>query len=345
LKFNIHVHAYFMIDMNDNPPMDLLSDVLQQAGLQRRLLDLRHLPAATALRFPCGRSMGFHVVTQGRAWVHAPGAAEPLALAAGDIAFMARGCVHVLATVPQLHGLQPQPISGTWGGAAAPDGTAPEAASVISGAYQLWHTPLHPLFAELPDWFVLTAAEMPRLGPLALAASMLADEAGRARDGAASLGSDVLVHGLLDVLFVQLLRELVLRRGGGGSGWSQAVRDAAIHRAVALLQADVARPWTLELLAQEAGLSRTALAEKFRDAMGETPLAHLRTLRLQKAMQLLGEPRRKLDDVARAVGYQDAFGFSKAFKRAVGVSPGEFRRRDAAERASPWRWGASATGT
>jgi AraC-like DNA-binding protein len=174
---------------------------------------------------------------------------------------------------------------------------------------------------------------------------MLADEAGRAHDGAASLGSDVLVHGLLDVLFVHLLRELVARRGGAGSGWSQAVRDAAIHRAVALLQADVARPWTLELLAQEAGLSRTALAEKFRDAMGETPLAHLRTLRLQKAMQLLGEPRRKLDEVARAVGYQDAFGFSKAFKRAVGVSPGEFRRRDAAERASPWRWGASATGT
>ncbi len=330
--------------------MDLLSDVLQQAGLQRRLLDLRHLPAATALRFPCERSMGFHVVTQGRVWVHAPGAVEPLALAAGDVAFMARGCVHVLATVPQLGGLEPQPIAGTWGVAAAP---APppgaEVASVISGAYQLWHEPLHPLFDELPGWFVLTAAEMPRLGPLALAMSMLADEAGRAGEGAATgvatLGSDVLVHGLFDVLFVQLLREIVARRGGAGRSWSHAVRDPAIHRAVALLQADVARPWTLELLAQEAGLSRTALAEKFRDAMGETPLAHLRTLRLQKAMQLLGEPRRKLDEVARAVGYQDAFGFSKAFKRAVGVSPGEFRRRDAADHASPWRWGGAATGT
>ncbi len=323
--------------------MDVLSDVLQQAGLQRRLLDLRHLPAATALRFPCERSMGFHVVTQGRVWVHAPGAAEPLALAAGDVAFMARGCVHVLATVPRLDGLEPQPIAGTWGVAAAP-AAGDDVASVISGAYQLWHTPLHPLFDELPGWFVLTAAEMPRLGPLALAMSMLADEAGRA--GAATLGSDVLVHGLFDVLFVQLLREIVARRGGGaGSGWSHAVRDPAIHRAVALLQADVARPWTLELLAQEAGLSRTALAEKFRDAMGETPLAHLRTLRLQKAMQLLGEPRRKLDEVARAVGYQDAFGFSKAFKRAVGVSPGEFRRRDASERASPWRGGGAATGT
>ena len=321
--------------------MDLLTDLLQQAGLHRRLLDLRHLAPGGALRFPCERSIGLHVVRQGPVYLHADSAGGTLALGSGDIALMARGCTHVLSLQPTA----PDPATLVDAMAPATPALPGAAAQVISGAYQLWHTPLHPLFAELPDWFVLTAAEMPRLGPLALAASMLADEAGRAHDGAASLGSDVLVHGLLDVLFVHLLRELVARRGGAGSGWSQAVRDAAIHRAVALLQADVARPWTLELLAQEAGLSRTALAEKFRDAMGETPLAHLRTLRLQKAMLLLGEPRRKLDEVARAVGYQDAFGFSKAFKRAVGVSPGEFRRRDAAERASPWRWGASATGT
>jgi AraC-like DNA-binding protein len=328
--------------------MDLLSDVLQQSGLQRRLLDLRHLPAATALRFPCERSMGFHVVTAGRVWVHAPGLAEPLALAAGDIAFMARGCVHMLATEPRLEGLEPQPVAGTWGVAAAPAAGAGQA-SVISGAYQLWHTPLHPLFAELPAWFVLPAAQQPRLSPLGLAMAMLVQEseaAGRAAaEPAATLGSDVLVHGLFDVMFVQLLREIVAQRGLAGCGWSQAVRDPAVHRAVALMQADFARPWTLELLAQAAGLSRTTLAERFRAVMGDTPLSHLRTLRLQKAMQLLGEPRRKLDDVAQAVGYQDAFGFSKAFKRAVGVSPGEFRRRDAAERASPWRWGAAATGT
>lgn len=334
--------------------MDLLSEVLHQSGLQRRLLDLRHLPAATALRFPCERSMGFHVVTAGRVWVHAPGLAEPLALAAGDVAFMARGCMHVLATEARLQGLEPQPVCGTWGTPAAPAaGTAgaagPGQTSVISGAYQLWHTPLHPLFAELPPWFVLTAAQVPRLSPLGLATALLVQESeatGRAAaEPAAALGSDVLVHGLFDVMFVQLLREIVAQRGVAGIGWSHAVRDAAVHRAVALLQADVARPWTLELLAQEAGLSRTTLAERFRAAMGDTPLAHLRTLRLQKAMQLLGESRRKLDDVAQAVGYQDAFGFSKAFKRAVGVSPGEFRRRDAAERASPWRWGAAATGT
>ena len=45
-----------------------------------------------------------------------------------------------------------------------------------------------------------------------------------------------------------------------------------------------------------------------------------------------------LEQVAQQVGYQDAFGFSKVFKRTVGESPREFRRRDAAEQAHPWRF-------
>jgi transcriptional regulator GlxA family with amidase domain len=111
-----------------------------------------------------------------------------------------------------------------------------------------------------------------------------------------------------------------------------------VHRALALMQGDPARAWTLEGLASEAGLSRTGLAERFREAMGETPLAHLRTLRLQAAMRLLGQTDQTLEQVAQAVGYQDAFSFSKAFKREVGLSPREFRRRDEADRALAYRF-------
>lgn len=303
--------------------MDLLSDVLQQAGLQRRLLDLRHLPAATALRFPCERSMGFHVVTQGRVWVHTPGAAEPLALAAGDIAFMARGCVHVLATAPQLHGLQPQPIAGTWGGTPAGAAAGPEAASVISGAYQLWHTPLHPLFAELPAWHVLRADTLPRLSPLPLTVALLGAEV---REH--GLGAQTIIHGLFDAAFALLLREVVAQLGRSGSGFSHALADARVRRAVELMHTDTARPWTLESLARAVGLSRTALAQKFRAALGDTPLNYLRLLRMQQAMRLLTESTRPLDAVATEVGYQDAFSFSKVFKRTVGVAPRDFRRQD-----------------
>lgn len=339
-SFDFHVAAFIHARVVARCDMDLLTDLLEQTGLQRRLLDPRRLPARTALRFPCDRSLGFHVVTAGQAWIHPPAPAEPIPLATGDVALMARGCLHVVAPSRVLDGCtietagasaMPSTTAGSTSSLAAADPARdPPVASLVSGAYQFWNPPLHPLFAELPTWFVLRAQEMPRLGPVALTVGLLCDEAGRD-----ALGARTLLHGLLDVLLVQLLREIVARHGG--AGWSRAVRDPQVARALAAMQADPARAWTLDGLAREAGLSRTALAERFREAMGTTPLAHLRTLRLQKAMRLLGEPQRKLEAVAREVGYLDAFGFSKAFKREVGESPAAFRRREAAERHHPGR--------
>jgi len=308
--------------------IDLLTDLLQQAGVRRRLLGQRQLGAGVALRFPCDKSIGLHVVTQGQLHVHAPGLAAPLALRAGDLAVMARGCEHWLSIEPSLQGLAVQTI-------AADDGVEtvePGAAAVIGGAYQLWNAPLHPFFREMPAWFVLRADELPKLGPLSLTVGLLVDEL-RQRQ----LGGDTVLNGLMDVVFTYLLREMLARHGGAGHGWAQALHDPPVRRALALMQADPAQPWTLERLAQEAGLSRTALAERFRESMGDTPLAHLRTLRLQAAMRLLGAGDQTLEQVAQAVGYQDAFSFSKAFKRELGLSPREYRRRDAADRLAAGR--------
>ncbi|MDP1899474.1 MAG: AraC family transcriptional regulator [Rubrivivax sp.] len=306
--------------------MDLLTDILQDAGLHRRVLALHELPDDVALRFPCDKSIGLHVVVQGPVHVHAPTLDAPLALASGDIALMARGCDHALSVPASLAGLRPQTIG---------ESTAPAVggSAVISGAYQLWNAPLHPFFAELPPWFVLRAAERPRLGALALTTGLIEEEFRRDEPGV-----DTIVHALLDVVFTYALREVAAQRGESQAGWSHAVRDARVRRAVTLMHEDCAHPWTLEELAQRAGLSRTALAERFRDAMGDTPLNHLRTLRMQRAMKLLAESERNLEAVATEVGYQDAFSFSKVFKRTVGVSPKAFRQRDAAERSHPWRF-------
>jgi AraC-like DNA-binding protein len=308
--------------------MDLLSDILQQAGLQRRLLDLRHLAQARALRFPCDRSIGFHVVTRGQVFIHGDGLAEPLALRAGDMALMARGCTHVVSTEPTL---PPEPIELAGSGPVDPPTAG---TSLISGAYQFWNPPLHPLFAELPAWTVVRAESLPRLAPLSLTVALLGSEVAEP-----ALGSEGIVHGLLDVGFTYLLRETVQREGVDTAGWSHAMRAVPVRQAVELMHGDAAHGWTLDELARRVGVSRTALAEKFREAMDDTPLNYLRTLRMQKAMQLLSRTDAGLDQVATQVGYTDAFSFSKVFKKVVGLPPREFRRRDAAERATPYRFG------
>lgn len=315
--------------------MDILTDILQQAGLQRRLLDLSALVPGTAMRFPCDKSIGLHAVTQGQVFLIAPTLEEPIALQAGDVALMARGCEHFLSLEPTADAAQIHTAAGRFAGVPQ-EPAALVGAQVVSGAYQLWNAPLHPFLREMPPWLVLRRDSVESLSPLAMTIGLLDAEARRGE-----LGASTIVHGLLDAVFTYALRELLARQASDQAGWSLAVRDPQIRRALSLLHEDCAKPWTLETLARAAGLSRTALAERFRQALGDTPLNHLRMLRMQKAMQLLANTEHSLEQIAGAVGYQDAFGFSKVFKRSTGQAPRAFRLQNAQDNALPWRLQAS----
>jgi AraC-like DNA-binding protein len=288
--------------------MDILSDLFRDAGLRRRLLNLIELSEGELQQFPCDRSVGLHVVLEGAATIQSSEVGEPIRLEAGDIALMARGHHHAVS-------------------AATPE------CRMVSGAYQLWHAPLIPLFAALPPFFILKGDRAPRLDPIGLAVAMLAEEA--AGD---ALGRETAVHALLDLLFTRVVRDVVARRGADIPGVGFAVRDPHVRAALALLHEQSASDWTLDRLASTVGLSRSAFAERFRMAVGEPPLTYLRSLRLQRAMRRLAETGESLELVSQAVGYGDAFAFSKAFKKATGITPGEFRRRDAAERDVAWRF-------
>lgn len=320
--------------------MDILSDILHVAGLRRRLLDLHGLTPEAALRFPCERSFGLHAVTRGRAFVHAPNLDGPLELQAGDLVLMARGCVHLLSldrtpparstTVPIARFVGSGLADDAQDGAPARNPAAPT--QVISAAYQLWHDPLHPFLRSLPPWFVVRGHSLPQLSAVPLTLGLLDRELGDQ-----ALGATSATHGLLDALFAFALREIAARESPGAPGWTHAIADRPIRQVLTLMHGNLGHGWTLDELGQQVGLSRSALAERFRGAMGDTPLNHLRTLRMQKAMQLLAETRQTLEQVAQAVGYQDAFGFSKVFKRTTGQSPRQFREQDAADRQTEWR--------
>jgi AraC-like DNA-binding protein len=293
-----------------------------------------------ALRFPCDRSFGLHAVTRGRAYVHAPNLDEPLELQACDMVLMARGCVHLLSldrqpparstTVPIARFVGSALADDAQAGAPARDPAAPT--QVISAAYQLWHNPLHPFLRSLPPWFVVRGHSLPPLSAVPLTLGLLDRELGDQ-----ALGATSATHGLLDALFAFALREIAARENPGVPGWHHAIADRPIRQVLTLMHGNLGHGWTLDELGQQVGLSRSALAGRFRSAMGDTPLNHLRTLRMQKAMQLLAETRQTLEQVAQAVGYQDAFGFSKVFKRTTGQSPRQFREQDAADRQTEWR--------
>jgi len=113
---------------------------------------------------------------------------------------------------------------------------------------------------------------------------------------------------------------LLLRQTSAGA------RDRRILRALGLLQAEPAKPWTVERLARAVGLSRAAFARRFVAVSGRSPRKFLNELRLALAASLLESTDDALAEVALHVGYASEFAFSRAFKRQHGVAPGSFRR-------------------
>jgi len=312
--------------------MDLLADVLRQSGVKGRILDRALVMTPMALRFPCERSFGFHVVTQGKAYIHTPDHNELIELGSGDVALMARGCNHIVSTAKEL----PDEILSIEEGArlnGALAGTGKPLLSIVSGAYQVWNKPVHPFFAELPRWYLLRADEVGRFDQVDLAINLLANETEKP-----DVGSETMTQALVDIIFTQIIRKIIAQRNATPHTWSHALQNPQIRSALELMHTDCGHDWSLDELAKRVGLSRAGFAQKFKAALGSPPLQYLTTIRVQKAMDLLSNTPDKMEVVSQAVGYKDAFSFSKAFKKIAGIPPKEFRNRDREEKALSWRF-------
>jgi len=89
--------------------------------------------------------------------------------------------------------------------------------------------------------------------------------------------------------------------------------------------ASLAHPWTIADLAEEVGISRSALVERFTRYLSEPPMTYLTRWRLQLAVKSLERTSRGVADIAANVGYESEAAFSRAFKREFGEPPGRYR--------------------
>jgi AraC-like DNA-binding protein len=134
----------------------------------------------------------------------------------------------------------------------------------------------------------------------------------------------VRIH--LSSLFVYFMCDWAEAVSPAANDWFSAVRSPYIARALARMHEAPERAWTLEELAQAAGLSRAAFARSFNASVGEPPHSHLTRWRMGIAAQLLEETDLRLTEITPRVGYRSEFSFSRAFKLARGVSPIQYRR-------------------
>jgi transcriptional regulator GlxA family with amidase domain len=113
--------------------------------------------------------------------------------------------------------------------------------------------------------------------------------------------------------------------GEKATGWLAAVKDPTVGKALQLMHGDLARPWTIEGLGHCVGLSRSALADRFRHHLGEPPMQYLTRWRVQVAAQLLRDTDDGIAAIGARVGYESEAAFNRAFKRHAGEPPATWR--------------------
>ncbi len=139
------------------------------------------------------------------------------------------------------------------------------------------------------------------------------------------IGSDTMLAKLSEALFIDTLRRYIAGLPEQQTGWLTATRDPVVGKSLGLLHSRIAHPWTIAALADEVGISRSALIERFTRYLSEPPMKYLTRWRLQLGARLLERTSRGVAEIAADVGYDSEAAFNRAFKREFGLPPGRYR--------------------
>lgn len=321
------------------PMTDALSDVLKAVRLtgaayfdvaasapwvaeqpSRAMVLPKILPGASHL-------ISYHVLMEGRCYAGIVGE-EPIALRAGEVVVFTRGDPHVLSSTP---GMRAEPV-GREALDAIAAGPLPFVANygeggevtarLVCGFLACDARPFNPLLDSLPPVIKAGEPDKGEANWLARFIRVAAVETAGKRAGAESV-----LAKLSELLFIEALRRHLESLPEQQAGWLAGLRDPFVGKALALLHRDPARSWTIEELARQTGLSRSALAERFAGLVGMGPMHYLARWRMQVAAGLLNCGRASMAEVAAAVGYGSEAAFSRAFRKVVGTPPSAWRRR------------------
>lgn len=285
----------------------------------------------------------YHMLAKGACWIAIEGE-PPLQLQAGEIVMLPHGDAHVVSSAPgvplsakdetaMLSRMRegPKPFPVTFRGGASQVGVGLPAEQVqtliVCGFIACDLRPFNPLISAMPRLLHLQAHELGAwVGPVL--------EHAAAETGAQRAGSVAILQRLSEAVFVDGARRYLDRLGPAEQGWLGALRDRHVGRAITLMHADPAEPWTLEGLGERVGLSRSALHERFVARVGLAPMQYLTNWRMQCAARFLREGHDSVASVALAVGYDSEAAFARAFKRAAGLPPAAWRKAQSPSLAS-----------
>lgn len=319
-----------------NPgPHDVLSRILSACKAERAVTASFRLHAPWALHSAGTEGALIRMGTGSGYWICTDGG-TPVEIAPRDIVMLPRGTPHTVSStrdpgdrvVPFADLLKAHmigrhgdhPIELTYGADSKGSSDTP---TTQLFSLHLWMPALDvgTIPAELPPLIVLRADELALAHTLANTMELLVQDSLAQRPGwqlsAARMG---------DLLLVHILGEYLRTPAAARQGTPNVLDDPGIARAVAAMQEEPQRDWSIAQLAAVAYLSRTVFVERFGALLGVPPMQYLSAYRMNLAAERLRRPRARIADVAEATGYTSEKAFSRAFQRWIGVSPTRYQR-------------------
>ncbi len=144
-------------------------------------------------------------------------------------------------------------------------------------------------------------------------------------------GGEAVLARIAELLFIEVVRQHVQSLADETPDWLSGLRDPHIGQALCLIHGQPAAPWTLQRLAREVGMSRSVFAERFHYFVGISPMQYLVRWRMQLAQRQLELPGASISRVSALIGYGSEAAFNRAFKKLMGVPPGQWRKRHAGQ--------------
>jgi AraC-like DNA-binding protein len=324
-------------DPGNNTGMDALSDVLRVAHLTGGVflhaeffapwcMSARVAPEqCTPVLGPASHLILYHYMVEGELSLRVEGdGGEGVALGPGEVVLLPRNDPHLMGSdlsLPPVSGsdvIQPPKNGGLFTIRHGGNGARTR---MVCGFLGCDSAEGNPVLSTLPPVLKLKVEEGGAAEWIRSTFQYAAEEVAAGRPG-----SETVLAKLSELLFVEAVRRYAETLPEGQIGWLAGLRDTHVARALALMHRDIARPWTVEELGREAGLSRSALAERFIRLIGMPPMHYLASWRMQVAKQKLRNTGASLAQVADMVGYESEAAFSRAFKKAFGTAPATWRR-------------------
>jgi len=316
--------------------MDALSEVLKAIRLDGAVylkaeftapwcVGAKYGLTSAATRLPRSEHVAyFHVLIEGRCQARLANGDEIVEVRAGDILLFPHDHLHLLGSDIRLPPREDEvtELSLESGMTLMRHGGSGATTHFVCGYLACDRRVCRPLFSALPQMLVVSVGNDADTGWLLQLLRVGVQESLAQGPGARSL-----LARLAELLFVEAMRRYALSLPPEQKGWLAGLRDPYVGRALALLHGKPAQAWTVEGLAREVALSRSALADRFVDLIGEPPMQYLTSWRLALAAQALRTGSDTVARISERCGYESEAAFNRAFKREFGVPPATWRKQ------------------